>query len=741
MDQRAQSSEFSTREKAVNKVKGKSKKLSIKHVDTPQEDKFVSTTSILEHVTDAYLAYGTFVNLGRAFVDIRDGVKPVNRRILYSMHMLKTWGFVKCARVIGHTMGVYHPHGDASIADALVKLTFARYPSVIGQGNFGSAVDTRDGAAAPRYIECKLAPLAKFHFECEKVGEYQPNYDQKETEPVVLPSRFPILLANGTTGIGWAISANLPPHNLGNVLDVLEYVIDNPNADDSDLVGLIGYPDYPNGGILTSTDNELANVYINGSGTLSYRCKYHYEEGDKYGHLVVTEVAPDFEYAKFMDQCVKWIEDGVIVQADDMRDRNHPARIVIAFTSLSQLETKVIPHLHTKVAYHFTVTKKDKVEENWSLLRIARTWLSYRRHIETKELSRQLGELDEKLQRELAKQIAAENLKELFAILSTEKTEDRAIEQMIRKLKLTEFQSKYLLGIPIRSIAKFQLHDVKGAIKNLKEQIAQTQKWLRNIDKWLHHQLGRLRDFVDDRRTVRGPMVVEAPTLDSNARWVASDGGMNLKGWKNPPLAVQWDFTHAHLACSSDKVVVVTEDATVQFLSSALNSRETKSRIVGVAPSYLSHLLLVDEATNVLVIDMEQKKDKILGMKTNKKLVAAYGVDRTSRVIFVPANGDDYILKLVKDLPVKRAGSAPYKLAGKAKGTVVVLGPNVDYYYRESASKVPEHDIVSAVTHDSAIPVGDRNFLVQASSKAKVLSRKELLLTDLSQVVRCIPVF
>ncbi|MGH2707545.1 MAG: DNA gyrase subunit A, partial [Actinomycetota bacterium] len=262
--------------------------------DPPPEGN-IQTADIEEEVQRAYLDYAMSVIVGRALPDVRDGLKPVHRRILWGMLGLGArpgTGYLKCARVTGEVMGKYHPHGNQAIYDALARMAqpfSMRHPLVDGKGNFGS-VDG-DPPAAERYTECRLSPLAMELLQDlgEDTVDMIPNYDGRDQEPVVLPARFPNLLVNGSTGIAVGMATNIPPHNLGEVIDGVVALIDNPEITSEELMALVRGPDFPSGGIILGRSG-IREAYQTGRGTVRVRARCEIEDAKRGPRIVVTEL-------------------------------------------------------------------------------------------------------------------------------------------------------------------------------------------------------------------------------------------------------------------------------------------------------------------------------------------------------------------------------------------------------------------------------------------------------------------
>ncbi|HBN48416.1 MAG TPA: DNA topoisomerase IV subunit A, partial [Thalassospira sp.] len=257
----------------------------------------IRETRLADALSERYLAYAMSTIMSRSLPDVRDGLKPVHRRLLYAMRQLKldpAQGFKKCARVVGDVIGKYHPHGDQSVYDALVRLAqdFAvRYPLVDGQGNFGN-IDG-DNPAASRYTEARMTAVAEAMLEGlnENAVDFRENYDGTLTEPAVLPAQFPNLLANGSSGIAVGMATNIPPHNISELVDACIHLIRTPDARDDTLLKYVPGPDFPTGGIIVEPPENIANAYRTGKGGFRLRCRWETEDlGRGAWQIVITEI-------------------------------------------------------------------------------------------------------------------------------------------------------------------------------------------------------------------------------------------------------------------------------------------------------------------------------------------------------------------------------------------------------------------------------------------------------------------
>src|SRR5476651_2018155 len=290
-----------------------------------------------EALEERYLAYALSTITQRALPDVRDGLKPVHRRILYGMHILKLdpgTAFKKCAKIVGDVMGSFHPHGDQAIYDALVRLAqdFAsRYPLIDGQGNFGN-IDG-DNPAAYRYTEARLTEVARLLLDGieENAVDFRPNYDGSETEPVVLPGAFPNLLANGSQGIAVGMATSIPPHNAAELCDAALFLIDNPNARAKTLLKYVPGPDFPTGGLIVDSREAIAEAYATGRGSFRVRARWHKEETGRGTYLiVVTEIPWLVQKGRLEVRRAELIDDKKLPLVADVRDESaEDIRLVI----------------------------------------------------------------------------------------------------------------------------------------------------------------------------------------------------------------------------------------------------------------------------------------------------------------------------------------------------------------------------------------------------------------------------
>src|SRR3954468_11898727 len=360
----------------------------------------------------SYMDYAMSVIVGRALPDVRDGLKPVHRRVLFTMQDLglqPNRPYVKCARVVGDCMGKYHPHGDSAIYDTLVRLgqTFAsRYPLVDTQGNFGN-IDG-DPAAAMRYTECRLSPIAVEMLRDldEDVVDFEPNYDEQNQMPTVMPARFPNLLANGSAGIAVGMATNIPPHNAAELCDAALHLIKFPNATLAKLMEMVPGPDFPTGGIIVSSRETLAETYRTGRGGIRVRARWETEDlGRGTWAAVVTEIPYQVQKSRLIEAIAGLVENRKLPLVADVRDESaEDVRIVIEPKSRSVDPALMMEslfrtsELESRFSLNMNVLSQGKVPNVLSLRDVLTEWLEHRKIVLVRRSRHRLGKIVQRLE-------------------------------------------------------------------------------------------------------------------------------------------------------------------------------------------------------------------------------------------------------------------------------------------------------------------------------------------------------
>ncbi|HUG62157.1 MAG TPA: DNA gyrase subunit A, partial [Methylomirabilota bacterium] len=352
----------------------------------------VEPVNLREALEERYLAYALSTIMHRALPDVRDGLKPVHRRVLYAMRLLRLdpgAAFKKCARVVGDVIGKYHPHGDQSVYDALVRLAqdfSQRYPLVDGQGNFGN-VDG-DNAAAMRYTEARLTEVARLLLDGldEDAVDFRETYDGEDKEPIVLPGAFPNLLANGSTGIAVGMATSIPPHNAAELCDAAIHLIDNPDASVERLVDIVEGPDFPTGGLIVDSREEITEAYRTGRGGFRVRARWHREDLDRGAwQVVVTQIPYQVQKARLIEKIAELLNDRKLPLVEDIRDESAEDIRVVIVPKSRNVDDKLmmealfrLTDLESRIPLNMNVLSRGQVPNVIGLRQVLVEWLDHR---------------------------------------------------------------------------------------------------------------------------------------------------------------------------------------------------------------------------------------------------------------------------------------------------------------------------------------------------------------------------
>src|SRR5215213_6894836 len=492
----------------------------------------IETRELEQEMRSSFLDYAMSVIVSRALPDVRDGLKPVHRRVLYGMHesgMQPNRPYVKCARIVGDVMGNYHPHGDTAIYDALVRLAqpfSLRYPLVDGQGNFGSIDD--DPPAAMRYTEARLARLATELLEelDSDTVDFGPNYDESKREPVVLPARFPNLLVNGSAGIAVGMATNIPPHNLGEVADAIIAMIDDPDVSADKLMQHVKGPDFPTGGIIVGRSG-IRDAYRTGRGRVVMRARAHIEElrGGK-SAIIVSELP--YGVRKGGDNGVikkiaDLVNDKVLTEISDLADHSDRTgmriQVELKRDAIPQVAlNKLFKHtaLQTTFGYN-AVALVDGVPRTLSLLELIRHYVDFQREIVTRRSKHELRENERKAHRLLGYLIALDNLDAVIELIRSARDADVAREQLMERFELSETQASAILELRLRALTALERQRVEQDYKDLQERIAELRELLSDeakIDAKLKEELLELKEIYGRGDARRSEIVAAEEELE-----------------------------------------------------------------------------------------------------------------------------------------------------------------------------------------------------------------------------------
>ncbi len=459
-------------------------------------------------LSDRYLVYALSTITARSLPDLRDGLKPVHRRLLWAMRLLKldpASGYKKCARVVGDVIGKYHPHGDQSVYDAMVRLaqTFSlRYPLVDGQGNFGN-VDG-DNAAAYRYTEARLTAVAIDLMAGLDDGtvDYRPTYNGEDEEPEIMPGLFPNLLANGASGIAVGMATNIPPHNAAEVIDAAIHLIDQPDADDLSLLDFVKGPDLPTGGLIVDPPSAIAQAYATGRGSFRVRSKWAVEDlGRGAWVAVVSEIPYGVQKGKLIEALAALVNEKKLPIFADVRDESDEAiRIVIEPRSRA-----VDPHvlmeslfrlseLEVKIPLNLNVLGADRTPRVMSLKGVLTEWLSHQIEVLVRRATHRLGKIDDRIELLDGYLIAYLNLDRVIEII---RTEDEPKPVMIAEFGLNDRQAEAILNMRLRSLRRLEEMEIKTERGKLDKERAELDALINSDTKQknkLKKDLARLRE-------------------------------------------------------------------------------------------------------------------------------------------------------------------------------------------------------------------------------------------------------
>jgi DNA gyrase subunit A len=482
----------------------------------------IESRELEQEMRTSFLGYAMHVIVSRALPDVRDGLKPVHRRVLYSM-----WSngnrpgrpYVKSANIVGYVMGNHHPHGDASIYDTLVRLAqpfSLRYPLVDGQGNFGSIDD--DPPAAMRYTEARLAKLAEEmlrELDADTV-DFGPNYDESKREPLVLPARFPNLLVNGSAGIAVGMATNIPPHNLTEVVGALVTLIDNPAANVEDLMKHVKGPDFPTGAIIVGRSG-IRDAYRSGRGRVVMRARAHIEElrGGK-SAIIVTELPYGVKKGGdggVIAKIAELVNEKVLTEISDLQDHSDRSGMRIQV----ELKRDAIPQValnklfkHTPLQSTFgvnTVALVNGVPRTLSLLELLTHYLDFQREIVSRRSKHELRQKEKRAHILQGYLIALDNLDAVIALIRSAADTDAAKTGLMAKFELSELQAVAILELRLRALTALERQGVESEYRDIQERIAELRALLSDetkIDALIKDELLELKGIYarnDDRRT------------------------------------------------------------------------------------------------------------------------------------------------------------------------------------------------------------------------------------------------
>lgn len=497
---------------------------------TTENNQKIIPRLIEQEMKTSYLGYSMSVIVGRALPDVRDGLKPVHRRILYAMYdmgMLHNKPFKKCARIVGEVLGKYHPHGDTAVYDALVRLAqdfSMRYPLIQGQGNFGS-IDG-DNAAAMRYTEARLNKLAEEmlqDIEKETVG-FVPNFDGSLQEPLPLPAKVPDLLLNGSSGIAVGMATSIPPHNMNEVCDAIVKVIDEPDVDVAELVKLIPGPDFPTGGLIMGQAG-IRQAYRTGRGKVKVRARTEIEDVKNRQRIVVKEIPYMVNKSHLLETIADLVRDKKVQGISDLRDESDKEgmRIVIELKQGANPDVVMNQlYAHSRLQDTFSINLLALVGNQPKVLtlkEIVQHYIEFRKEIITKRTQYDLTQAENRAHILEGLLVALDNIDPVVQLIKKSKSAEDARSSLMEDYRLSEKQAQAILDMTLRRLTGLEQEKLRNehkdllvTIKELKEILASERKVLDIIKK----ELAELKEeFGDDRRTQL--LETEAESIEEEA--------------------------------------------------------------------------------------------------------------------------------------------------------------------------------------------------------------------------------
>ena len=535
-----------------------------------------------------YLAYALSTITNRALPDVRDGFKPVHRRILYAMRELRldpTGSYLKCAKIVGDVMGNLHPHGDQAIYDALARLAqdFAvRYPLVDGQGNFGN-IDG-DNPAAARYTEARMTDVASAILDGldEDTVDFRPNYDGRVEEPVVLPAAFPNLLANGSSGIAVGMATNIPPHNVDELCAALLHLIKHPNATIEKIVELVPGPDFPTGGVIVEPRENILEAYKTGRGGFRLRAKWSKEETTRGGYqIVITEVPYGVQKAKLVEKIAELMSDKKLPLLGDVRDESaEEIRLILepktrVVDPMLLMESMFrITELEVRFGLNMNVLSAGQIPNVLSVKDVLSQWLEHRVEVLVRRTNFRLKKIEHRLEVLDGYLIAYLNIDEVIRIV---RFEDDPKAKLISKFKLSDVQAEAILNLRLRSLSRLEEVEIKAEHDKLSKERRELKQLLKSDElQWerITEEVKATREKYSKKTPLgrRRTIFADAPEIDADLdavlvekepiTVVLSDKGWirALKGHQDDTSKLEFKqgdgLKRAFTAYTTDKLVV-----------------------------------------------------------------------------------------------------------------------------------------------------------------------------------------
>ena len=604
---------------------------------------YIKERDITEEMKDSYIDYAMSVIVARALPDVRDGLKPVHRRILYSMYKMglkHNTGTRKSAAVTGEVLGKYHPHGDIAVYDALVRMAqdfSLRYPLVIGQGNFGS-IDG-DPAAAQRYTECKMSAIGEEmlkDIERDTV-DFIDNYDSTRKEPIVLPSPMPQLLLNGSLGIAVGMATNIPPHNLPEIIDASIYLLNNPKADTEDVCKFVKGPDFPTGGQIYDQEG-MVTTYSQGKGSVIIRGKAEIIEKDETSQIIITEIPYQVQKSNLVEQIANLVQKKKIEKIRDVRDESdrNGLRVAIDFQR-GAFPKKVLNRL-----YKFTDLQKtfhlnmvglvDGIQPKvLSLVDILDSFLSHRKKVVERRTKFDLIKAKERCHILEGLDKCLSDIDRVIKIIKSSKNRESARENLVKKIKLTVIQAEAILETKLSTLAKMERDKIAQELTERKKEIKELTAILKSSTRMknvVEKELKEIKEkYGDERRTKVFPqklgeipekdLVPKEPTIVTLTKGgyikrtspefykIQKRGGKGILGMKT----LEEDIVEYFIWCNTHDSLLFFTDSGKVFQTIVYETPEESRVAKGRGLANFLDISLQEEVLSVISLSKEEKSD------------------------------------------------------------------------------------------------------------------------------------
>lgn len=705
-------------------------------------DTNISDVGIGPQIQEHMKEYGTYVIEDRAVPDYRDGCKPSQRRILYSMRVLgvtHAGNTFKCARIIGDCIGRYHPHGDTALYGTLVEMAWARYSLIDFRGNKGTEVLP---AAAYRYTEARFSKLADEHMACLDVAEMVDNFSADTKEPLVINTRLPYLLMNGASGIAVGMSTNIPAHNLRELVGALTYVA--KTGKDATVDGIMEHiqgPDQRAGGRLLSTKKDITEVYRNGCGKLEFACEYRLEKDNDVTNIVVYGFPDKFSIPSFLKKAGELIDKKVIKYAETDEEvpsgktsRNDSRFVIrVGVDNKTALE-KVVKMLHCSESYQFNVTVRhaDHTDlRSMNILALMRGWVKWRRGEEKKMLELEKVQQSAALRREELRLKGIVNIDAVIAAVKQSKVDPA--EHLSKSLKISIEDAQYIGAIPVFQLKKANVEEQKTKIAKIKAEIERIEDDLQHLTRVVIKNLKRLEAYFDERRTkigAKGPQLSKFETTGDPIVCAASTEGklfahLDEKGTTNADLVAVGTYSGCVLF-SKTGVVCHLSPGEMQGKAGA-----AYVNCVGIAPQEATHVIGVGKNGYCVKTKMQQKRAEYPLIK-GTELIFGGGLNEDSKILVWGKSEDEFAVITSKKISETRPNVAGKKLVNfKPKKAVIlhtgqslctadgssVSAQKAEEYYREKLYVLDKRNVVF-------LKSGKRKFMDDKSAK-KMLAGKD----------------